>query len=186
VLALPENRESGMSKSGVWLALAAALLALPLSSGLAAAEPESIGYLENVRIQPGGIIFRAKIDTGARTSSLDVSDLVEFERDGKRWLHFTAINNAGRSVTLERPVERVAHIKRSGTATQSRYVVKLGICMGRTFAETEVNLNDREGMTYRLLIGRRFLADRFRIDASKKDLTKPECPESPKTGAPAK
>lgn len=76
-------------------------------------------------------------------------------------------------------IARIARVKRSGTAIQQRYVVNLGICLGRTFAETEVNLNNRKGMSYRMLIGRRFLGDRFLIDVSRKDLAEPECPEAP-------
>jgi hypothetical protein len=166
-----------MAKALGVITLLAALLAASLVPGLAAAERQTIGHVENVRIRPGDITFRAKVDTGALTSSLDVSDLDKFERDGKPWLRFTVTNDAGRSQKLELPLVRVANVKRSGTATQERYVVNLGICLGRAFAETEVNLTDRAGMTYRLLIGRRFLSDRFLIDASKEDLTKPECPE---------
>jgi len=174
-----------MAKRAVRLALLAALLAALAAPG-ATAERQTIGYIENVRIHPGGIAFRAKIDTGALTSSLHVSDLVEFQRDSKSWLRFTVANKAGTAHTIELPVARIANVKRAGTAIQERYVVKLGICLGRVFVETDVNLSDREGMNYQMLIGRRVLGDRFLIDVSKKDLTAPECPQEPKTVVPKK
>lgn len=165
-----------MAKARGAITLLAALFALIPAPAALAAERQTIGHVEDVRIIPGDVIFRARIDSGAETSSLDVSDMVEFQRDGKPWVRFTAANAAGRSLTLERPVVRTANVRRSGAATQQRHVVLIGLCLGRVFADAEVNLTDRAGMTYRMLIGRRFLADRFLIDVAAANLTTPECP----------
>lgn len=164
-------------RRALWAAVLAAVAVLP--SGAGGAERQVIGYLEEVRIFPGDIFFKAKVDTGARTSSIDVRDPVVFRRDGQEWVRFTVRNKDGRSVSVERPVVRESKVRRSGTETESRYVVRLGICLGDYFKIAEVNLNDRAGMNYRLLIGRLYLGDRFLIDASGKYLTKPDCPEEP-------
>ncbi len=160
------------------LILLTALLAVMPTPTAFAAERQIIGHVENVRIVPGEAVFKARIDSGAETSSLDAGDVVEFQRDGKPWVRFTVASDGGGTLTLERPVVRAANVRRAGAATQKRYVVSLGLCLGRVFALAEVNLADRAGMTYRMLIGRRFLSDRFLIDVAAANLTTPECPEA--------
>ncbi len=150
-----------------------------LSFGANGAERKVVGYIEEVRIFPGDVYFKAKVDTGARTSSIDVRDPVVFERDGREWVRFSVNNKAGDSISVERPVVRTPKVRRSGTAKQVRYVVTLGICLGDYFKEAEVNLNDRAGMSYKILIGRLFLSDQFYVDSSKKNMTTPNCPEAP-------
>ncbi|MDA0305846.1 MAG: RimK/LysX family protein [Proteobacteria bacterium] len=139
----------------------------------------TIGYIESILLYPGAVPFQVKIDTGAKTSSIDVRDPVVFERESREWVRFNIKNKNGDSISIERPVVRKPKVRRSGTAKQVRYVVKLGVCLGEHFKEAEVNLNDRTGMSYKMLIGRLFLSDRFLVDSSKKNLTKPNCPEAP-------
>jgi len=149
-----------------------------LSFGVNGAERQVVGYIEEVRIFPGDLHLKAKVDTGARTSSIDARDPVVFERDGREWVRFSINNKDGETVSLERPVVRKSKVRRSGAAKQVRYVIKLGVCLGEYFKQAEVNLNDRTGMIYKLLIGRLYLGDQFLIDSSKKNLTKPNCPEA--------
>lgn len=168
-----------MPKAGFRLALPAMLVAGFLSLSGGAAERQTIGFIETVRIHPGEVTMRAKIDSGAATSSIDVGAIEEFEHEGETWVRFRLADGGGAGLLVERPLIRVANVRRSGTGVQSRYVVSLGICLGRYYKEAQVNLNDRAGMSYRMLIGRRFLDDRFLIDTSAKYLTSPECPEAP-------
>jgi len=144
-----------------------------------AKERQIIGYIEKVRVFPGNIILQAKIDTGAKTSSIDVRNPIVFDRNGEEWVRFTIRDNDGQTTTFERPVIRTSKVRRSGTAKQIRYVVRLGVCFNGYFKQAEFNLNNRFGMSYRMLIGRLFLADKFLVDASAKNLTKPNCPEAP-------
>nr|NIO41145.1 hypothetical protein [Burkholderiales bacterium] len=71
-----------------------------------------VGWVENVRIHPGNILVRAKLDTGAKTSSLNCDCQQTFSRDGEQWVRFTLTNYKGRSIELERKIHRVARIKR--------------------------------------------------------------------------
>ena len=134
-----------------------------------------IGWIEKVRIYPSDMEFKAKIDSGALTSSINAENIVEFERDGDEWVQFDIINKNGVRSTLELPLVRESIIKRHFGRKQKRLVVKLGICLGNIYKETEVNLVDRHGFLYAILIGRRFLKKDFIIDPSEQFTSPPKC-----------
>lgn len=150
-----------------------ALLAPAVSSGVEA--KQLVGWVENVRIHPGDILVRAKLDTGAKTSSLNCECQQMFSRDGEQWVRFTLTNYKGKSVELERKIHRVARIKRHEGGPQERIVVMLGICLGEIYKEAEVNLIDRTGFNYQLLVGRSFLKDDFVVDPSSTYTVTPRC-----------
>src|SRR5688500_14892882 len=55
-----------------------------------AVERTTIGWREWVRLpELGDSIVKAKVDTGARTSSLHAYDVTEFERDDEPWVRFS-------------------------------------------------------------------------------------------------
>ena len=138
-----------------------------------------VGWVENVKVYPGGVMVKAKLDTGAKTSSLDCECITPFKRDGKDWLSFSVKNHLGEIVRLEKPVVRIAHIKRHFGKEQVRYVVKLGLCLGSVYREADVTLVDRTGFNYSLLVGRNFLKHDFLIDPSATFLNQPDCKGAP-------
>lgn len=137
------------------------------------------GWLERARLSPGEIIVSAKLDTGARTSSLDAPNLRRFERDGMQWVGFDVTGDDGRSVHLERPLVRVVTVKSALGTDEARPAVKLGICVGNVYRVAEVTLVDRSGLAKPLLIGRRFLKGRLLVDTSRRYLLEPRCPQQP-------
>lgn len=142
-----------------------------------------LGFVEWVTIEPVGLRLKARLDTGARTSSLHSKDVEPFERGGERWVRFRvpidANRHGGAALTLERPIERVVLIKRKGAAPQRRYVVELPICIDGRRHETEFSLTDRENFLYPVLLGRRFLADVALVDSADSFLAKKKCPYTP-------
>lgn len=157
------------------------VISLVLVSPVAAQGKQVVGWLEKVRIYPGNLIIHAKLDTGAKNSSLNASHITEFTRNGEQWVRFNVIDRYGKTVTIERKINRTAKIKRrGGRAAQPRYSIHLGICLGDFYREAEVNLVDRSDFIYQMLIGRSFLADNFIIDPSAKFTTKPICKGMPK------
>ena len=126
-----------------------------------------LGSVEWVSVQDEGVRARARIDTGATTSSMHAEQLREFERDGKPWLRFSFDpGSEGESVELVRQVERRVRIKRNDGSSQRRYVVKMVLTVGDITENVEVTLNDRSDFEYPILIGRNFLTDNALVDVS--------------------
>jgi hypothetical protein len=164
-----------MKYPALFLAGLLGVLALGLSAG--AADKAVVGWIEKVRIYPGDFVVHAKLDSGAEYSSLDAANLQEFQRDGKPWVRFDLAERDGNKITIERPVLRMATIKRHYLKAQKRHVITLGVCLGKYYKETEVNLVDRSGFQYRMLIGRKFMEGAVVIDPSAQYTVEPTCPK---------
>jgi hypothetical protein len=158
-----------------------AVLCLPMVSSGSETLP-IVGWAEKVSLLPEGLVIRAKIDTGADHSSLNVPMYETFLKGGEMWVRFAVTNAEGHSVVFERRVERVATIKRRGNKSKrkreqiKRPVVKIGICTGGAFREVDVNLADRRKFKFPMLIGRSFLKGLLLVDASAQYSADPTCP----------
>jgi hypothetical protein len=164
--------------SGKYLqALSLCLFAvLALAPSLAAGELQIVGWIEKVRLYPGNFLVHAKLDSGAEYSSLDATDMEIFERDGKKWVRFDLEEKReGKKLTIEQPLLRWAPIKRHNQEPQRRPVIRLGVCLGNIYQETEVNLINRKNYQYRMLIGRKFMEGVVAIDPGAKYTVEPAC-----------
>jgi hypothetical protein len=153
--------------------IAIIFLAIPLSTN--SQDKQIAGWVEIVSLYPGNIKIKAKLDTGARNSSLNAKNLEQFRRDGQTWVRFDLRNLKNRVETFEAKVMRTTKIKQLGQEADSRPVIKLGICIGNTYKEVEVNLEDRRGFNYQMLIGRSFLKGSFIVDPGLTFTIKPNC-----------
>ena len=124
---------------------------------------------------------KAKLDTGAITTSLGASGIEIFEKDGQDFVKFTPqIENAKE---MELPLVRHSNIKlRNDEAISEepgksrRPVVIMNICFNGDIYATEVNLTDRSNFLYPVLLGRASLTDFHAIvDPSQKYLSSPSC-----------
>jgi hypothetical protein len=148
---------------------------LGLATGVHADMKPIFGWVERARISPANVILSAKLDTGADNSSLNVGQVTTFQRDDEDWVRFLVTSDEGKTEVLERKLVRTAKIKRHVGPRQERPVVKLGVCIGNYYGETEVNLVDRSRFKYQLLIGRSFMKDKMLIDPSRQFTVEPEC-----------
>jgi hypothetical protein len=126
-----------------------------------------LGWMEYARVESMNMRFKAKLDTGADNSSINVARIEEFTRDGKPWVRFVIVNEENKEVELEKEVVRTALIRRHGGESQPRYVVQMKITLGGLSKEVEVNLADRSEFTIPLLIGRSFLAPEILVDSGR-------------------
>lgn len=143
-----------------------------------AAPPDKpiIGWIENVQILPENLYLPAKIDTGADHSSINVTNPEEFLKGEKQWIRFTIPLEDDESVTLERPIQRFAYIKRKGADKQKRPVVLFDLCLGTMLNKNVlVNLANRTGFKYPMLIGRSFLKRSAIVDSALTYTRQPSC-----------
>ena len=133
------------------------------------------GWIENVSIFPGNMKIKAKLDTGARNSSLNAKNIEEFDRGGDKWVRFRLKNWKGRAENFEAKIIRTATIKQHETDSVTRPVIRLGICLGNVYKEVEVNLQDRSKFNYQMLIGRSYLRKSILIDSSVTFTIQPDC-----------
>lgn len=130
-----------------------------------------LGQVEYVDILPLGFRQKARIDTGIEISSVEVFELVEFERDGKPWVKFSLVDRSnGEGITMKEPIKRTVLVKQKGQGDIRRHVVLLTLAIGDLKDEVEVTLAGNESFEYPILIGRNFLQGRAMVDVSRKFL----------------
>lgn len=137
-----------------------------------------IGWVENVQVSPGNITIKAKIDTGAASSSLHCDCIRKIIRDGESWIQFNITDINGKQISVEKKIIRTVKIKRHFGGSQRRDVVSMGVCIGSHYEETDVSLIDRSGFEYDMLIGRKYLNGKFLVDSSAKFTMNPSCNEN--------
>jgi hypothetical protein len=161
--------------------LLAALFLLGAPSVLADDKPdkrvkEIFGWIEWVAVGDNGTRLKAKLDTGATTSSITAEDIEHFKRDGDKWVRFTIRDEHLEGVeVIEAPLARHVRIRRHGGQTQRRPVVKLGLCVGDIYRERQFSLIDRSGFNYPVLIGRNYMRDYVLVDSDVIYTQEPSC-----------
>ncbi len=125
-----------------------------------------IGGVEPVYFLPIKSPFLARIDTGAETSSIDVSEMRFFERDGQKWVAFE-LNHEGSNEhhRFEKKIVRKVNIKRADIDEQ-RVSVMMPVKIGNEVITAEFTLANRAKFIYQALIGRNIINGRFMIDPS--------------------
>ncbi|WP_339799564.1 ATP-dependent zinc protease [uncultured Marinobacter sp.] len=191
------NRSSPKTSTKAWL-LATTLACAPLFAINAQAdssnsdEPEVLGFVEWLVLKDPELRMKARLDTGALTSSLHAVNIEPFEKDGQEWIRFEIplddhhdlddTEKAGDgdevnvALTFERPVKRIVGIKRKNAETQDRYVVDMEFCIAGSMHEAEFSLTDRHNFRYPALLGRRYMRDdNVAVDSSQGFLAQQEC-----------
>lgn len=131
-----------------------------------------VGRNEWVGLPDVGTYLKARVDSGANTSSLSATEITPFERDGEDWVRFKLGVNEEDVVVedvvdewIEEPVvRRVRIIQAAGE--ESRPVISLIMTLGSIREPVEFTLKDRSHLSYPVLLGRRFLLDISVIDVA--------------------
>lgn len=130
-----------------------------------------VGWREWVALPQADVPWvKAKIDTGARSSSIHAFDLEVEERDGQDWVRFS-IHPWQKSdddhVELTLPVLDRREVRSSNGQTETRYAVALDVTLAGRTITTVMTLSNRDEMGFRMLVGREALERGFLVDASK-------------------
>ncbi len=120
-----------------------------------------LGWREWVGIPEMGLpAIKAKIDTGAKTSSLHALDPEPCTIEGVPHVRFILMP-VQRSLALGRdivaPLVDRRNVKNSGGEGEERYVISLILALGNIEKEIEVTLANRRDMKFRMLLGRQAL-----------------------------
>ncbi|MHC9044163.1 ATP-dependent zinc protease family protein [Microbacterium saperdae] len=129
------------------------------------------GWREWVALPDLGVDWiKAKIDTGARTSSLHAFDIQEFDREGESWVRFRLKpwqDSQEDTVVVETPVHDRRAVRSSSGHAQERLVVMLLIRLVDREVLAEVTLSNRDEMGFRMLIGREALRRGYIVDPAR-------------------
>ncbi len=132
------------------------------------ADLRPIGWREWLGLPSLGVErIKAKVDTGARTSSLHAFEMESFELEGEPWIRFS-IHPHQRSdrdeVRVEAPLHDRRTVRPSTGRAQERPVIKIPAILGGVTWDIEVTLVRRDMMGFRMLLGRQAIRGRFVID----------------------
>ncbi len=100
--------------------------------------------------------IKAKVDTGARTSSLHAFDIVPFTERGELKVRFKVhpLTKSDLVVSCSASVADYRTVSDSGGHREKRYVIVSDLVIGELRFPIEITLANRETMTHRMLFGR--------------------------------
>jgi hypothetical protein len=130
-----------------------------------------VGWREWVALPQAGVDWvKAKIDTGARSSSIHAFDLEVFEQDDREWVRFSIhpwqrSDDEAHELTL--PVLDRREVRSSNGQTEQRYAVAMDVTLAGRTITTVMTLSNRDEMGFRMLIGREALERGFLVDSSR-------------------
>lgn len=111
--------------------------------------------------------IKAKIDTGANTSSLHAFDIERFRRDGTDLVRFRIHpiqRSIRRAIQAEAPLLEMRRVRSSNGIQSQRPVVTTQIEIFDQCWTIELTLANRDQMGFRMLLGREALKGRFLVD----------------------
>lgn len=140
---------------------------LPQAHSQLLKEKVLIGRVEWVSMPELKLKHKARIDTGAKTTSLHATNIEEVELRGEMFVKFQTIDAEGKTVEVVRKVDTTQRVSNTSGFITKRYVIKEKIKIGTIEREVLVNLNDRSKMDYKFLVGRNLLLGRFIVDVAR-------------------
>ena len=144
------------------------------------ADGHVLGWREWIGLPDLGVpVIKAKVDTGARTSSLHAINPTPIARDGQEFVQFTLPHYRGDGhgpIDCLAPLVALREIRSSNGSAEERFVISTHIVVGRHKLKVEVSLANRSIMGFPMLLGRTAMkAGRFLVLPSKSYLAeKPE------------
>lgn len=114
--------------------------------------------------------IKARVDSGAKTSSIQATNMKVFVRGAKEWVKFE-VNpiQDNRSIAIECEAKLVDRrtVKSSSGISEERYVIKAPVTLGNQTFEIELTLANRDTMEFRMLLGREALNNRYIVNPAK-------------------
>ncbi|MFX0555761.1 30S ribosomal protein S6--L-glutamate ligase [Maribacter sp. CXY002] len=111
--------------------------------------------------------IKARVDSGAKTSSIQATNIKIVNKGAQEWVKFE-VNplQENRSIALmceARLVDR-RMVKSSSGIAEERLVVRTPVTLGNDTFDIELTLANRDTMEFRMLLGREALTDRYMVN----------------------
>lgn len=113
--------------------------------------------------------IKARVDSGAKTSSIQASNRKIFQKNGEDYVRFDVSplkENLAISIPCEAKVIDRRSIKNSSGIAEERIVISTDLTLGKETFPIELTLANRDAMEYRMLLGREALNKRYMINPS--------------------
>jgi hypothetical protein len=127
-----------------------------------------VGWREWVRLPDLKVLkIKAKLDTGARTSTLHAFRVTPFTKDGASYVRFFVHPLQRRNTPETKCVALVIDqrtITDSGGKREERPVIRTVLKIGKSRYPIELTLTNRDQMGFRMLLGRQALRRRYLVD----------------------
>lgn len=125
-----------------------------------------VGEAERVWLDPPGVLLTARIDAGAEGSVLNAREVVEFERDGNKWVRFD-LTVGEETVTVERRLKR--YVRGVAPGNGGRHpAVDMRVQIGDVRQSVEMALADLGDAPEPVILGRNYLTDVALLDVARK------------------
>ncbi|GGB58951.1 RimK/LysX family protein [Shewanella inventionis] len=128
--------------------------------------------VESMTVDNSGLMFKARIDTGAVNTSLHAVDLhiiggasEQMKHNIGKMIEFTTENEQGQKQRMQAEIVSTSKVK-NAQGIETRYMVKLDVGHPGDLHKVYVNLRDRSHMNYKLLIGRNFIKKGYVVDVA--------------------
>ena len=137
---------------------------------------QKIGWQEWLELPELGVpAIKAKIDTGAKTSSLHAYNIQRKRRNHRDYVSFMVHPIQGID-TLEIPccvpIIDIRGVMSSNGHIEQRYVIRTSLVLGNKKWDIELTLSNRDPLRFRMLLGREALREKVIIDPSRSTLVK--------------
>src|SRR5688572_16186730 len=128
-----------------------------------------LGWREWASLPELGIArLRAKVDSGARSSALHVDSQWRFSDGGAPWVGFRiSPGQRGGIIEATAPIYDEREVTDSGGHCTRRVFVRTVLSLAGVDRVVEINLSDRRGMLFPMLLGRTALARVFTVDPAR-------------------
>jgi hypothetical protein len=106
----------------------------------------------------------AKIDTGAKTSSLHCSYIKQIDQKNVTFEVLDETHKKYKDKRYTMPIKRIASVRSSNGIVEKRFVISTKVVIFKKSYNTEFTLRNRTKMNYPILLGREFLKQGFLVD----------------------
>ncbi|MFK8017892.1 MAG: ATP-dependent zinc protease [Gammaproteobacteria bacterium] len=131
----------------------------------------TVGWREWLSLPKLGLThIKAKVDTGARTSSLHAFELRDFMEAGVHKVEFKMHPNQLDEDTVAVCVADIVDtrlVRDSGGHQEERWIIESPVCIGANTWNIEINLTSRDDMRFRMLLGRTALRGHALVDPAR-------------------